>query len=89
MTRKPSFLPHADNVMEAQAAYDAAINAVFEQQIECHRHVQTHVSAKNGHRKWTMMEMWPMLVQLSLAHFVTAHIQCCQTCTAPACLLKA
>lgn len=48
--------------MEAQKAYDIAINAVFEQQVECHRHIQTHVSVKTGKLKWTMMEMWPMLV---------------------------
>ena len=70
---------YADNVMEAQSAYEAAIHAVFEQQVECHRHVQTHVSSKTGKVKWTMMEMWPMLVHF-LAHLqsATCHAMMCE-----------
>ena len=70
---------YAGNVMEARSAYEAAIHAVFEQQVECHRHVQTHVSSKTGKAKWTMMEMWPMLVHV-LAHLqsATCHAMMCE-----------
>ena len=57
----------ADNPVEAQAAYNAAISAIFHQQVDCHRHIQTHVSAKNGRRKWSMMEMWPIHVSICVA----------------------
>ena len=49
---------------EAQAAYDEAVNAVFNLQVECHRHAQPHISKKDGRTKWTMIEMWPMQVRL-------------------------
>ena len=49
---------------EAQAAYDEAVNAVFNLQVECHRHAQPHVSKKDGRTKWAMIEMWPMQVCL-------------------------
>ena len=55
---------------EAQAAYDEAYNAVFHLQLECHRHAQPHASKKNGKTKWTMIEMWPMVVS-SAAQFST------------------
>ncbi|KAL3144948.1 hypothetical protein ABBQ32_003454 [Trebouxia sp. C0010 RCD-2024] len=46
---------------EAQAAYDEAVNAVFNLQVECHRHTQPHISKKSsGIIKWAMIEMWPM-----------------------------
>ncbi|DBB13951.1 TPA: hypothetical protein ACH3X3_000930 [Trebouxia sp. C0006] len=45
---------------EAQAAYDEAVNAVFNLQVECHRHAQPHISKKDGRTKWAMIEMWPM-----------------------------
>ena len=49
---------------EAQAAYDEAVNAVFNLQVECHRHAQPHISKKDGRTKWAMIEMWPMQVRL-------------------------
>ncbi len=49
---------------EAQAAYDEAVNAVFNLQVECHRHAQPHISKKDGRTKWAMIEMWPMQVCL-------------------------
>ena len=52
---------------EAQAAYDEAVNAVFNLQVECHRHAQPHISKKDGRTKWAMIEMWPM--QVRLHHF--------------------
>ncbi len=53
---------HAGGEEEAQSAYDDAMNAVFNLQLECHRHTQAHKSKKDGSTKWTMIEMWPMLV---------------------------
>ena len=50
---------------EAQAAYDEAYNAVFNLQLECHRHAQPHKSKKDGKIKWAMIEMWPMIVSTS------------------------
>ena len=47
---------------EGQAAYDEAVTAVFDLQLECHRHTQPHKSKKDGTTKWAMIEMWPMLV---------------------------
>ena len=59
---KPAQVPHAGGEEEAQAAYDDAMNAVFNLQLECHRHTQPHKSKKDGTTKWAMIEMWPMLV---------------------------
>ena len=47
---------------EAQAAYDEAVNAVFNLQVDCHRHAQPHISKKDGRIKWAMIELWPMQV---------------------------
>lgn len=52
---------------EAQAAYDEAVNAVFNLQLECHRHAQPHKSKKDGKTKWAMIEMWPIIVSLLAA----------------------
>ena len=51
---------------EAQAAYDEAVNAVFNLQLECHRHAQPHKSKKDGKIKWAMIEMWPIIVSIHL-----------------------
>ena len=48
---------------EAQGAYDEAMNAIFNLQVECHRHTQPHKSKKDGSTKWAIIEMWPMLVR--------------------------
>lgn len=65
---------------EAQAAYDEAVNAVFNLQLECHRHAQPHKSKKDGKMKWAMIEMWPIIVSTQHPHtleanyaFVTKH----------------
>ncbi|KAL0039442.1 hypothetical protein WJX79_008577 [Trebouxia sp. C0005] len=60
---------------EAQSAYDDAMNAVFNLQLECHRHTQPRKSKKDGSTKWTMIEMWPMLdpVDASPAVLVKRH----------------
>ena len=50
---------------EAQAAYDEAVNAMFNLRLDCHRHVQPHKSHKDGSTKWAMIEMWPMTVSPS------------------------
>ena len=49
---------------EAQAAYDEAVNAVFNLQVDCHRHAQPHLSRKDDKTKWAMIEMWPMQVTM-------------------------
>jgi len=56
-------LTPAEGEEEAEVAYKAAMKAVFEEQTDCHRHMQSHKSKKSGKPKWTMMEMWPMLVR--------------------------
>lgn len=66
---------------EAEAAYEEAVNAVFNLQVECHRHAQPHVSKKNGTTKWAMLEMWPMPVGCLSYHHATlthcqVHLQC-------------
>ncbi|KAA6425466.1 MAG: hypothetical protein FRX49_04364, partial [Trebouxia sp. A1-2] len=60
---------------EAQSAYDDAMNAAFNLQLECHRHTQPRKSKKDGSTKWTMIEMWPMLdpVDASPAVLVKRH----------------
>ncbi len=45
--------------------FKAAMKAVFEEQVDSYRHKQCHKSKKSGKLKWTMMEMWPMMVCLS------------------------
>ena len=57
------WLGMAGGLAEAQAAYDEAVNAVFNLQVECHRHAQPHLSRKDSRTKWAMIEMWPMQVQ--------------------------
>ena len=51
---------------EARAAYEEALHAIFTLNLECHRHTQPHKSKKNGHMKWAMIEMWPMMVCAAL-----------------------
>ena len=49
---------------EATAAYQAAVTACFSDDSDGkgHRHMQVHTSRKTGKPKWTMLEMWPLLV---------------------------
>ncbi|DBA72363.1 TPA: putative 3',5'-cyclic phosphodiesterase pde-3 [Trebouxia sp. C0005] len=51
---------YAGGSEEADTHFKAAMKAVFEEQVGCHRHKQCHKSKKTGKLKWTMMEMWPM-----------------------------
>lgn len=51
---------------QARAAYEEALHAIFTLNLECHRHTQPHKSKKNGHMKWAMIEMWPMMVCAAL-----------------------
>ena len=65
----------AGGAEEAQAAYDEAVNAVFNMQVECHRHTQPHISKKSsGITKWAMVEMWPMQVTPSTPHHTLEHL---------------
>ena len=52
---------------EAQAAYQAAMTACFSDEANSKGHcsMQVHTSRKTGKPKWTMLEMWPMLVCIS------------------------
>lgn len=52
---------------EAESAYEEAVNAVFNLQLECHRHTQPYKSHKSSKVKWAMIEMWPM--QVALSHY--------------------
>lgn len=45
---------------ECQAAYEEAVDAIFNLKVDCHRHVQSHLSRKDGKIKWAALEMWPM-----------------------------
>ena len=47
--------------LEAQSAYEEALNAVFIKQLTWH-HMQPHRSRRDGKTKWSMIEMWPMHV---------------------------
>lgn len=57
---------HAGGDEEAEAAYDEAVHAIFELQLERHRHIQPYISKKDGRSKWAMIEMSPMTVSPSL-----------------------
>ncbi|DBB11697.1 TPA: putative 3',5'-cyclic phosphodiesterase pde-3 [Trebouxia sp. C0006] len=45
---------------ECQAAYEEAVDAIFNLKVDCHRHVQSYLSRKDGKIKWAAFEMWPM-----------------------------
>ena len=47
---------------EAQTAYVEAFNAVFHLEVQCHRHTQLQRSKDGIGTRWSMIEMWPMLV---------------------------
>ena len=57
----------------AQAAYDEALNAVFNLEVQCHRHTQLQKSKDGIGTRWSMIEMWPMLVIIPTALFVLGH----------------
>ena len=65
---------------EAQAAYEDAMAALADEAAETHRHMQSHTSKKSGRTKWTMMEMWPMLVLLHAA-LLHEDLLCCSLLT--------
>lgn len=51
---------------EAEAAYDEAFHAIFQLQLERHRHTQPYTSKKDGRSKWAMIEMSPITVSSDL-----------------------
>ena len=65
---------HAGGEVEAQAAYEDAMATLADEAADCHSHMQSHTS-KKGKTKWTMMEMWPMLVPLPASHCIV-HLPC-------------
>lgn len=65
---------HAGGEEEAQAAYDDAMATLADEAADCHSHMQSHTS-KRGKTKWTMMEMWPMLVPLPASPTFPACMQ--------------
>ena len=67
---------HAGGEEEAQSAYDDAMNAVFSLQPECPRHTQAHTSKKDGSTKWSMIEMWPMLVMTQPSLHLPSPVLC-------------
>ena len=67
---------HAGGEEEAQSAYDDAMNAVFNLQLECHRHTQARKSKKDGSTKWSMIEMWPMLVMTQPSLHLPSPVLC-------------
>lgn len=46
---------------ERERAYDEAMDAIFNQKVKAHRHMQAYVSHKTGKTKWQELEMWPVL----------------------------
>ena len=50
---------------EATAAYEAAYDAIFVQQLESFRVPMPRTSKKTGQKKWSMVEMWPLTVRRS------------------------
>ena len=53
---------HTGGEEEAEAAYDEAFHAIFQLQLERHRHTQPYTSKKDGRSKWAMIEMSPITV---------------------------
>ena len=72
-----TWLDLAGGLAEAQAAYDEAVNAVFNLQVDCHRHAQPHLSRKDNRTKWAMIEMWPMAVQPVTPCIILHVASCC------------
>ena len=63
---------------EALEHHEDAIRAIFELQLDCHRHIQPYRSTKNGKLKWASVDMWPLpvsshwrLPSLDIAHKLT------------------
>ena len=48
---------------ERERAYDEAMDAIFNQKVKAHRHMQAYVSHKTGKTKWQELEMWPVMVR--------------------------
>lgn len=46
------------------AAHEEAQDAIFNQKVKAHRHLQAYVSRKTGKTKWGELEMWPVHVGL-------------------------
>ena len=65
--------PFAGGSEEAQEAYDEAMNAIFNLQLDCYRHAQPHRSKKDGSAKWAMIEMWPMQVSALMLRCKQEH----------------
>ncbi len=57
----PLLTGYTGGELEAQSAYEEALNAVFVKQLTW-RHMQPHRSRRDGKTKWSMIEMWPMNV---------------------------
>ena len=47
---------------EALGHYEDATRAIFDLQLDCHRHIQPYRSTKDGKVKWASINMWPMPV---------------------------
>ena len=60
-TLSPLLTGDTGGELEAQSAYEEALNAVFIEQLTW-RHMQPHRSRRDGKTRWSMMEMWPMNV---------------------------
>lgn len=70
----------AGGVEEAEGAYEEAVNAVFNLQLECHRHTQPYRSHKCSKVKWAMIEMWPMQVWVSSCDAFRVSQNQCNLC---------
>ena len=60
---------------EALGHYEDATRAIFDLQLNCHSHIQSYRSTKDGKVKWASINMWPMPVSIHwlLPLFGTAH----------------
>ena len=64
---------------EADAAFKAAYDAIFVQQLESFRVPMPRISRKTGKQKWSMVEMWPLAVSsfyLSICKHAHALVAC-------------
>ena len=62
---------------ERERAYDEAMDAIFNQKVKAHRHMQVYVSHKTGKTKWQELEMWPVLVRPMLCPDTGAEREIC------------
>lgn len=57
-------LVHAGGIKEVQDLYDEAMDAIFNQKVDCHMFTQKSMSLKTpNQQRFSLFEMWPMPVR--------------------------